>query len=135
MNRTALRPAERVRAFLEENEGSRFSVLDIYVRLMNTPQRMPHSTLYRVLAYLEKKNVIQKLSADDGNRAVYEYTGGQKHEHLVCRKCGLTLPVSDAKLDEIITDIAEEQQSEVVSSSLTIYTDCLTWRCKNSGHS
>jgi len=135
MSSLGLKPAERVRAFLEENEGSRYSVVEIYRELMNTPRHIPLSTLYRVLANLEKKNVIQKLSTDDGTRAVYEYTGGKKHGHLVCRKCSLTLPVCDEKLNEIISSIARKQQSEVVSSNLTIYTDCLTWRCKNKGHS
>ena len=80
-------PRLRVFHFFEQNPERHFTADDIIQEIIAADEHFAAATVYRVLSQLTEARLILRHHFDD-NCAVYEFNGGDHHDHLICLSCG-----------------------------------------------
>jgi Fur family transcriptional regulator, peroxide stress response regulator len=89
----------------------------LYKRLKGNFRGLSPATVYRTLEFLERENLIRRVSAPE---AVARFDANlAAHQHLVCRICGsmadISLPeLSDSKLPTVSGFVIEELDIKLV---------------------
>jgi len=97
---------------------------EIFERVRQRDPRIAYGTVYRTLHLLAERGLIQELTfADAASR--YDKRV-DRHDHVVCRECGLLLDV-DVPVALIARHVAEEQSGFAVESHHTVFAG----RCRS----
>ena len=110
---------------------------DIHARLRRRGQRISMGTIYRTVDLLEKIGLVRKINVGCRNR--YELIAGrsdvQHHYHLVCKKCGRIMDISEdilsahaKSLEELVTEVAQVSGFQISGHQFRIFglcRDCL----------
>lgn len=90
----------------------------LFLELKKTEPKVVQATVYNNLNTLCQKGLIRKLSIESSPD---RYDKIQKHDHLVCRKCGA---LSDVSFEDL-TEILEQQLEEgILSYDLKVFYLC-----------
>ncbi|MDD3267305.1 MAG: Fur family transcriptional regulator [Burkholderiales bacterium] len=82
------------------------------------------ATIYRVIAELEKHEIISKLNFGN-EHSVYEIQCAESHhDHLICLECGLVVEFTNEKIEELQLEIANSKGFSVITHSLNLYGKC-----------
>jgi Fur family ferric uptake transcriptional regulator len=65
------------------------------------------STVYRTLNSARELRLVNELSRS-GADTLYEWTGHDRHHHLICRACGAETVLDHSHLDSLAADLLEE---------------------------
>jgi Fur family ferric uptake transcriptional regulator len=65
------------------------------------------STVYRTLNAARDLRLVNELNRAAGETE-YEWVGGDRHHHLICRACGTETQLDDSYLDSIATALRED---------------------------
>ena len=76
---------------------------EILRRVRTTVPDVAESTVYRTLASLEDLGVLSHLHLANGASAYHP--AGERHQHVVCNRCGAVTDVPDTVFDELATVI------------------------------
>lgn len=98
----------------------------IYERLRITCPRVVLATVYNNLSKLCQSGLIRRISAE-GMPDRYDTT--QKHDHLICRKCGKIL---DVALADLTTPLRGQLGEDFLYYDLKVYYLCLECRRQES---
>jgi len=97
-------PRLKVLKILEQANPRHLTAEDVYKKLLEQGEEIGPATVYRVLTQFEEAGLVDRLNFD-GNRAVYELSTGEHHDHLVCLSCGT--------VSEFYDDLIETRQQHV----------------------
>lgn len=77
----------------------------LWSRLRGRESRTGLATVYRTLALLSEKGVVDVLSHHGGEQC-YRLCGDEHHHHLVCERCHRVVEVQECGLDEWVDSAA-----------------------------
>lgn len=85
------------------------------------------STVYRILAAFEEKNLITKTTMMEDNTALYELNKGGHTHYAICLGCHKKLPLEHCPIGELA--LAEDgEEFEVTGHRLEVYGYCKVCR-------
>jgi Fur family transcriptional regulator, ferric uptake regulator len=88
-------------------------------------RRVSRASVYRILDELEGLGLVQRV--DTGQpRVRYERVCEREdhHHHLVCDRCGLVMPFSDAALERAIARLRERVPLAVSEHEIVLHGSC-----------
>ena len=80
-----------------ENSDNHISAEEIYAQVVAKYPKVNISTVYRTLELLKQLGFIYEIDLG-GGRIGYHPEGRGHHHHLICRKCGAVINVSESVL-------------------------------------
>jgi Fur family ferric uptake transcriptional regulator len=89
------------------------------------PRGVSRASVYRILDELERLGLVQRVEI--GQAMVrFERVCSQEehHHHLVCDRCGLVTPFSDAALERAIRSLSARVPLEVSEHEIVIHGAC-----------
>ena len=100
-------------SFLEEQRGRHYSALEISDRLKERGESIGQATVYRSLEKLESEGLACRLYSGEGQPACWmlcekDGDAGERHYHLVCRKCGGLTHIECEYLEKLAPHILAE---------------------------
>lgn len=104
------------------------SAEEIYDRCKDLDSSISYPTIYRTLEMLVEAEVVRKLNFGQG-RSWFEpvQQGGHHHHHLVCKECGLKVPMEVCPA-QLIKSLAEKNKFQVLDHQFEILGLC--WDCQ-----
>jgi len=108
LERNGVRATPRRLEVVEELERERDDVTaqQLWTRLRERDSRAGLATVYRTLALLSEKGVVDVLSHHGGEQC-YRLCGDAHHHHLLCERCHRVVEVQECGLDEWVTSAAK----------------------------
>jgi Fe2+ or Zn2+ uptake regulation protein len=104
------------------HSGGHLSPTQVYERARKEFPSLTEPTVYRTLEYLAEKKFL--LAAHVGNgKIVYELAENQ-HHHLICHKCGNTVEVEHAPLENLYCELESSTGYKLDSSHVTFFGLC-----------
>ncbi len=104
------------------------SVPELRVRMKKAGAAADKTTIYRELAFLLERRLVQAIQFGDGLKR-YELRGGHHHHHLVCTACGIVIDVSlKGDLDAIERRLARRTGFRIDDHSLEFFGLCADCR-------
>lgn len=101
------------------------SAQDLHQMLRAKGDPVGLSTVYRTLQALADSAQVDCLISDDGE-ARYRRCSTGHHHHLVCRDCGRTEEVENARVEHWAADVAAAHGFTRVSHTLEVFGTCPT---------
>lgn len=102
------------------SSNEHLSAEQIFFRLKENNQGVVLATVYNNLASLYKQGLIRKISVEGYPD---RYDNIQKHDHLLCAKCG--------KLSDILLDDLTQQLQKQVNITLCSYDLKINYICED----
>lgn len=93
---------------------------EIHRRVQQLDKSVSLSTVYRTMAILERRGVIQRHSFD-GAPARFESADQHHHDHIINLDTGEVIEFSSPRIEELQQAIAAELGFEVVRHKLELY--------------
>ncbi|MEV7026627.1 Fur family transcriptional regulator [Kitasatospora sp. NPDC093558] len=127
------RPTPRRTEVLQALAGSEefVSAQVLYARLVQAGSRVGLSTVYRTLTALAKVGRADVVRDANGER-LFRYRPGPDHRHyLICRACGLSLPVDSTAVEAWAEYIAEMSGFDQVHHTVELAGVCPD--CRTAG--
>ena len=117
-------PRVKIYQILEKaGEGDHWSAEDIYKILMESGEDVGLATVYRVLTQFEAAGLVVRHHFEGGH-SVFELADDEKHDHIVCVKCGKVKEFSDSGLNNRINQVAEEMGFRISDRTVYLYGEC-----------
>jgi Fur family transcriptional regulator, ferric uptake regulator len=109
LERSGVRATPRRLEVLEELARERDDVTaqQLWSRLRDRDSRAGLATVYRTLALLSAKGVVDVLSHHGGEQC-YRLCGVEHHHHLLCERCHRVVEVRECGLDDWVAGAAEK---------------------------
>ncbi|HEU0304622.1 MAG TPA: Fur family transcriptional regulator [Gaiellaceae bacterium] len=99
----------------------------IHAILVDHGLRVGLATVYRTLARLRERGVVDTLSHHPGE-ACYRLCGEGHHHHLVCSDCHRVVEIGDCELDPWLADLASEHGFTVSAHTVEVTGICADCR-------
>ena len=90
----------------------------IFLRMKELSGKISLATVYNNLNTLCRQGMIQRISLGDGPD---RYDQSERHDHLICRKCGR---MSDIRMQDLTKEIEKFTETAIESYDLKIYYIC-----------
>ncbi|RJR34245.1 MAG: transcriptional repressor [Desulfobacteraceae bacterium] len=101
-----------------------FEAEDLAYRLRKKGSRVSKATVYRTLPILVKAGLIKEAIHGE-KRLCYECVReGERHDHLICIKCGEIVEFKNSSLRKIEEEICKENQFEPQKVLIEIFGYC-----------
>ena len=114
LERKGVRATTRRLEVLEElaRESDDVTAQQLWSRLRERDSGAGLATVYRTLALLTEKGVVDVLSHDSlsnhGGEQCYRLCGDAHHHHLVCERCHRVVEIKECGLDEWVAAAAKQ---------------------------
>ena len=120
-----LRPTRQRVAVLTSlaSEPNDATAQQIHARLRARSERVGLATVYRTLALLSERGVVDALKHHPGE-VCYRLCGAGHHHHLVCEECHRVVELGDCELDEWLARLAAEHGFTVAAHSVEVTGTC-----------
>lgn len=101
------------------------SAIQIYNHIEKTEQTGNYaiSTIYRILAVFEEKNLVRKTNWMGEDKVVYELNKGEHTHYAVCINCHKRIPLHTCPFEHMRGNI-EENEFLVTEHKLELYGYC-----------
>ncbi len=100
--------------------GEHLSAQSIHERLPTGGRKVPLATVYRILSNLEAGSIVDHQRLGSG-ATVYEVTGGDHHDHIVCIRTGSVSEFQNADDERRFRKLAADRGCDLVDYRLTLY--------------
>ncbi len=108
---------------LESNPQRHFSAEEIYQILLSHSEPVGIATVYRILAQFEKAGLLIRHQFE-GNTSLFELSGRNHHDHLICTNCGAIIEFTNEEIEKLQDEIADKQGFDLVDHALYIFAAC-----------
>jgi Fur family ferric uptake transcriptional regulator len=134
LGRHGLRPTRQRVAVLQSlaEERNDATAQQIHQRLRVYGDRVGLATVYRTLALLSERGVVDALMHNPGE-VCYRLCGAGHHHHLVCEECHRVVELGDCELDDWLARLATEHGFTVAAHSVEVTGTCPECRSRLSG--
>lgn len=113
-------PRVKILSILEANPDAHMSAEDVYRSLIDAGEDVGLATVYRVLTQFESAGLVTRHNFDGGH-SVFELDRGDHHDHMVDVDDGTVIEFTNADIERLQHQIAEEHGYELVDHSLVLY--------------
>ncbi|HOZ46691.1 MAG TPA: Fur family transcriptional regulator [Candidatus Hydrogenedentes bacterium] len=101
-----------------------FRVDEVAAALSTGPGRVSRGTVYQTLSLLEQSGMVRRVR-DDDTHAHYEHIyGHERHDHMICERCGCFIEFSHAKIDELIVKQCQRKNFARRTHHLVVFGIC-----------
>ena len=98
---------------------------DLYFKAKQADDTISLSTIYRILELFNKKNIVQKTTLLEDDKAVFELNHiDHHHHHLICLGCKKVIDIGQCPLGSFEKDIEATTDFSIVDHKLEIYGYC-----------
>lgn len=87
------------------------------------------ATVYRTLIVLDELKIISKINFDDGCDRYEMIAEKHQHHHLICKKCGKVIEVSEDLLEKLEKTVEKNYEFKIIDHNVKIYGLCK--KCSN----
>lgn len=112
--------------FLEQAEQP-LTAEELYVELKEKSDSINLSTVYRTLDLFVSKELVNKLTLEDG-KARYELNQCEHRHHLFCVCCHKVIAIEDCPMGELQEMLKQKMDFDVTGHKLEIYGYCRNCR-------
>lgn len=116
-------PRLKIYQLFHEPDRKHLSAYEIQEILHTSDAKINLATIYRVLNQFEELGLITRHDFDE-DRAVYELTDSEHHDHIVCNSCGKVIEFCDDIIEERQSQIAKKHNFTMLDHCLIIYGSC-----------
>jgi Fur family ferric uptake transcriptional regulator len=113
-------PRVKILSILEANPDAHMSAEDVYRSLIDAGEDVGLATVYRVLTQFESAGLVTRHNFDGGH-SVFELDRGEHHDHMVDVDDNTVIEFTNAEIERLQHQIAEENGYELVDHSLVLY--------------
>jgi Fur family transcriptional regulator, ferric uptake regulator len=108
LERNGVRATPRRLEVLEElaHERDDVTAQQLWTRLRDRDSRAGLATVYRTLALLSERGVVDVLSHHGGEQC-YRLCGAEHHHHLLCERCHRVVEIQECGLDDWVVAAAD----------------------------
>ena len=134
LQESSVRATPRRLEVLEELARERDDVTaqELWGRLRERGSRTGLATVYRTLALLSEKGIVDVLSHDvashRGGEQCYRLCGDAHHHHLLCERCHRVVEVQECGLDEWVSSAARKHGFVATDHRVEIVGLCASCR-------
>jgi Fur family ferric uptake transcriptional regulator len=111
-------------SIIHESQGH-ITAEEIHNRVVRQYPYVDISTVYRTLQLLKKLHLVSETDLG-GGRIQYELSGGARHHHLVCHRCGGTEALNDEVIEPLRARLAERHSFQADMEHFAIFGLCRT---------
>ncbi|MCB5227416.1 ferric iron uptake transcriptional regulator [Alishewanella sp. 16-MA] len=123
-------PRVKILEILQDPKNQHISAEDVYKILLELGEDIGLATVYRVLNQFDDAGILTRHHFE-GGKSVFELTGANHHDHLVCLKCGKVVEFEDDIIERRQLEIANSNGIKLTHHSLYLYGECEdTAKCK-----
>ncbi len=94
---------------------------------------MDASTVYRTLAAARELHLVTEIDMRSGDNNQFEWTGNNRHHHLICRSCGTVSSLDSEYLGGLATTLLEECGFQADLDHFAIFGVCGDCRSQSEG--
>lgn len=116
-------PRVKILEILQDPKHQHISAEDVYKILLELGEDIGLATVYRVLNQFDDAGILTRHHFE-GGKSVFELTGTNHHDHLVCLKCGKVVEFEDEIIERRQLDIAKTNGIKLTHHSLYLYGEC-----------
>lgn len=125
-------PRVKILEILQDPKHQHISAEDVYKILLELGEDIGLATVYRVLNQFDDAGILTRHHFE-GGKSVFELTGANHHDHLVCLKCGKVVEFEDELIERRQLEIAKTNGIKLTHHSLYLYGECEdTEQCKKN---
>ena len=128
--RRRTRQQSAIAALLDESAGFH-TVQELYHQLREAGEKVGLATVYRTLHTLAGRGDVDVIRTTQGE-TLYRHCSSGHHHHLVCRRCGRAVEITNPGLMRWIAEIAAENGYRDIDHELEISGICPA--CARSRH-
>jgi Fur family ferric uptake transcriptional regulator len=123
-------PRLKILSLFEHSDAKHLSAEDVYKLLIKSGEDVGLATIYRVLTQFEQAGLLIRHHFES-DKAVFELSDSQHHDHLVCMQCGHVEEFCDDEIEKRQKMIATQKGFTIQEHSLYIYAECNRNPCPN----
>jgi Fur family ferric uptake transcriptional regulator len=123
-------PRLKILSLFEHSDAKHLSAEDVYKLLIKSGEDVGLATVYRVLTQFEQAGLLIRHHFES-DKAVFELSDSQHHDHIVCMQCGHVEEFCDDEIEERQKIIANKKGFVIQEHSLYIYAECTKIPCPN----
>jgi Fur family transcriptional regulator, ferric uptake regulator len=129
LERHGVRATPRRLEVLEELAQERDDVTaqQLWSRLRDRDSRTGLATVYRTLALLSERGVVDVLSHHGGEQC-YRLCGDEHHHHLLCERCHRVVEIQECGLDDWVATAAKQHGFVATDHRVEIVGRCADCR-------
>ena len=116
-------PRLKILSLFEHSDAKHLSAEDVYKLLIKSGEDVGLATIYRVLTQFEQAGLLMRHHFES-DKAVFELSDSQHHDHLVCMQCGHVEEFCDDEIEKRQKNIATKKGFTIQEHSLYIYAEC-----------
>jgi len=113
-------PRLRILEIMERSAERHMSAEDVYKALLGSGEDVGLATIYRVLTQFEGAGLVIRHNFDGGS-SMFELSGTDHHDHMVCVKTGTVIEFLDEEIERRQHEIAAAHGYEIEAHSLVLY--------------
>lgn len=122
------KPRELVWRILSEADQP-LDVREIYSRLQQLDGTAAVSTVYRVLAAFEERNLVERTTMMGEEMALYSLRHASHAHYAICLKCHKQVPLKKCPFEDLVVQ-TEGDSFVVTNHRLELYGYCRECQCK-----
>jgi Fur family ferric uptake transcriptional regulator len=113
-------PRLKILEIFEKSKLRHLSAEDMYKELLDSGEDIGLATVYRVLTQFEAAGLVTRHNFEGGH-SVFELDDGEHHDHMVCVETGDVIEFSNAEIERLQHEMAEEHGYELLDHNLVLY--------------
>ncbi|MDE6978973.1 MAG: transcriptional repressor [Helicobacter sp.] len=116
------RQRENILKILYEH-GGHLSPDEIFAMSRQNNKGASLSSIYRILAFLEKEGFVLSIEVDTNGRR-YEVAGGFHHDHIICMECRNIIEFYDEEIERLQEKLTDSYGARLVSHDMRLFVIC-----------
>ena len=105
------------------DDGGHLSPEDIFTAIKKTCKNASVSSIYRILAFLEREGFVSSIEVDKTGKR-YEIAGGSHHDHIICVECGQIEEFYNDEIEKLQVEVTRERNFKLVGHDMLLYAVC-----------